>query len=58
MKPFELRSLYLQDGAYVAVLYNRIGGYYKEHRFFWYSKHEIFRILRTELHCSVSHDFY
>lgn len=38
MKEFELRSLYGCPGSYTAVLYNRLGGYYTEKRFLYYTK--------------------
>lgn len=38
MKEFALRSLYGCPGSYTAVLYNRLGGYYTEKRFLYYTK--------------------
>ena len=52
-KSFELRFLTGSTGNYTAVLYNRIGGYYKELRFMWSSKKEIYKILRWDHDCIV-----
>ena len=42
MKRFELRSLNGCPGDYTAVLYNRLGGYYTEKRFLYYTKKKYF----------------
>lgn len=42
MKEFELRSLYGCTGSYTAVLYNRLGGYYTEKRFYTTPKKKYF----------------
>ncbi len=55
MKRYELRSLH-NDGT--AVLYNRLGGYYKEVRFLWYSKKDIYRKLRNEYDCMVTMEYF
>ena len=53
-KHFELVSLEGRTGDYRAVMYNRLGGYYKEVNFLWYRKKEIYSILRNEYGCIVS----
>lgn len=52
-KKFELCGLIGKPGNYKAVLYNRLGGYYKEVYFLWYSKKEIAKILRRDYDCIV-----
>lgn len=37
-KFFELMRLNGCPGNYTAVLYNRVGGYFKEVHFMWYTK--------------------
>ncbi len=54
-KHFELRSI---DRNGCAVLYNRLGGYYKEVRFLWYPKKEIYRELRNEYDCIVGREYF
>lgn len=48
MKKFELIRLRGTVGNYVASVYNRNGGYFKEYRFLWYSKKDVIRKLRNE----------
>lgn len=55
-KQYELIALHGCPGNYTAVLYNRLGMYYKEVRFMWYSKKEIFYKLRNEYDCMVSRE--
>lgn len=57
MKEFELRSLNGYTGNYTAVLYNRLGCYYTERRFLYYTKKEIFYKLRHEYNCTVARGF-
>lgn len=57
MKEFELRSIRGCTGNYKAVMYNRLGGYYKEVNFLWYSKKAMFRELRNGYDCSVAKCF-
>lgn len=48
-KKMELIRLYKENGgAYVASLYNRVGGYFEEKRFLYYAKRDIIRILRSD----------
>lgn len=54
MKKFELCSMRGCPGNYTAVLYNRVGGYYEEKRFLFYSKKEIFYKLRNEYNCTIA----
>lgn len=53
MKQFELVSIRGNRGNYTAVLYNRMGGYYTEKRFLWYSKKDMFRELRRKHACVI-----
>ena len=48
MKRFELISLNRIPGGYIAGVYNRVGGYYKDIRFLWYNKKETLYLLRNE----------
>ena len=57
MKTFELISLHGVPGSYTAAIYNRAHGYFKEVRFLWCSKKEIFYKLRHEYGCSVPRGF-
>lgn len=43
--------------GYNGVLYNRLGGYYTEKRFLFYTKKEIFYKLRHEYNCTVARGF-
>lgn len=56
-KSFELISLVGGPGCYKATIYNRLGGYYREHSFLWYSKKEVYRLLRNKYDCVVSRKF-
>lgn len=56
-KRFELSSLYRDNGAYVAVMYNRLCGYYTERRFLYYTKKEVLYKLRHEEGCTVARGF-
>lgn len=56
-KHFELRMVTGRPGNYTAVMYNALGGYYKEVAFLWYSKREMYYKLRHEYGCVVSRDF-
>lgn len=55
-KQYELIALYGRPGNYTAVLYDRLGQYYKELYFIWYNKKEIFYKLRNEYDCMVSRE--
>ena len=48
MKKLELIRLYRISGGYMASVYNRSGGYFKEIRFLWYNKKETLYKLRNE----------
>lgn len=57
-KRFELRELQHRGYTlYMAVMYNRLGGYYKEQVFMGYPKKEVYWKLRNEYSCLVSRDF-
>lgn len=56
-KRFELASLVWDGGGYRAALYNRLGGYYTEHFFIFYSRKDCIRILRQQLDCVVPKRF-
>jgi len=52
-KKFELISLTRTGGGYVAGLYNRLGGYYKNVSFIWYNKKQVISLLRNKYDCIV-----
>lgn len=52
-KIYEFRELIGTPGCYKAVIYNRLGGYYKEIEFLNYSKKEIYKKLRNDYHCII-----
>lgn len=56
-KHFELVKLQGSCNNYTAVLYNRLGGYFVEKRFLWYTKKEVIRILRHEYNTIVKRGF-
>lgn len=57
MKQFELVSIRGNRGNYTATLYNRLGGYYTEKRFLWYSKKAMFHELRKNYDCIIRKGF-
>lgn len=56
-KRFELIALSKQGAIYHAVLYNRLGGYYKDQCFWYYNKKEVLWKLRNEYDCIVRRNF-
>ena len=52
-KFYELVSLVMKDGWYLATMYNRVAGYYKEQAFLYYTKKEVIHKLRNEYGCIV-----
>ena len=53
-----LTSLKYENGWYIATIYNIKNRWYEDQRFLYYTKKEIFSILRKKYNCIVSHDFY
>lgn len=53
MKKYELRLLNKQGAIYTATIYNKLGGYYKELSFWYYTKKEVLYKLRNEHDCVV-----
>lgn len=59
MKKYTLTSLTGCPGSYTATLYCADnGGYWIEKRFLWYSKRDMFYLLRNKYDCIVPHKFY
>ena len=57
-KKFELIALHGGRGCYTASIYNRLGGYFEEVRFFDYSKKDIIAKLRQNYNCIVRRGNY
>lgn len=58
MKKYELINLYKdKNGYYTAVIYNRLGGYFKEKSFLYYTKKEVLSKLRNEHDCIIKRGF-
>lgn len=54
----ELFALYKDRcGNWVATIYNRLGGYWKDLTFMWYSKKEVIYKLRHEYGIRVGREF-
>lgn len=53
----ELTNLFFDGGGYHATFYNRLGGYYEEKFFVFYSKKDVIRLLRSSYGVIVSRDF-
>lgn len=57
-KKFELIAIYGGCGSYEAVIYNRLGGYFKIQNFIGYTKKELIYILRHKYNCIVRRGNY
>lgn len=53
VKCYELVSLVMKDGWYLATMHNRVTGHYKEQAFLYYTKKEVIHKLRNEYGCII-----